>query len=89
MISVRIVFLPVPGISTHIFDGAFCFEVEFFFSEVDIGVAGCNVTRSSRIDNIREFFSTGFFKGVEHFKNGDSLSGSEIVDVDTWFGAVF
>ena len=54
-ISVRIRFLPVPGIRTHFLYAIFRFPAQFLFGKACVGITGSNVSGSSFLNDIGNF----------------------------------
>ena len=81
-VPVRVHGLPSPGVSTHLFDAALCYPAQLLLCLCRIGIAGCDIARSSGLDLILDFLAAGLFIGLNHIEAAVPLTGSQILDAD-------
>ena len=85
IISVWILCLPVPGICAHLIDVILCSPAKLSSSLIALRVAGCNITSTARLDNIRKLFAACLLECMDDIKNAVALSSTKVVDVNTVF----
>ena len=84
IISVWILCLPVPGIGAHLVDIVLCSPTKLSSSLIALGVAGCDITGTTRLDYIWQLLATCLLECMDDIKNAVALSSTKIVDADTF-----
>lgn len=73
--------LPIPAIPHAIFQGIVGMPTEDGVDFGGVSPGFHHIAGSSRSDYIVELYSTDFFKGMDHFQNGVSISSAHIEDI--------
>ena len=87
--SVGVHCLPFPQRRAHIVKVAGGFPAQLFFGFVGAGVAGGNIARAARCDDVRNFVTAGLFKRMNYVQHAITYSRAEIVDINAGFFALF
>ena len=80
LIPIRILILPVPAVTAHLFYAVLGFPTEFGFGLGRVAVASGDVTGTAGLDGVGDFHSVDFLKGGDYVQNGIAVAGTDVID---------
>ena len=79
IVSVRIIFLPSPGILAHVMHIILCFPAKILFRFGSRAVAGRYITFTSLVDDVRDRYPVCILKILYDIKDAVTNTCSEVV----------
>lgn len=83
-ISVRVLRLPSPQISAHVFQCQFGFPTKFLFGQGSVGITDGDIARSAVSKLVWELTTTGFTHSFQHIHDGVAITGTQIENTVFW-----
>ena len=80
LVTVGILFLPIPGVAAHFLDAELGLPAKFLVCLFGVAVAGGDVAYTAGLDAVGHLDAVYFFKGVYHVEYGVAVACTQVVN---------